>query len=97
MLALRGNLEPGSCPQLRTILFAGEVFPTKHLRRLMAALPHVGFFNLYGPTETNVCTYYEVPPLVDDEVSIPIGEAIPNVEVFAVTRRRTPGATRGGR
>ena len=94
MLTLRGNLGPGSCPQLRTILFAGEVFPTKYLRRLMAALPHVGFFNLYGPTETNVCTYYEVPPLVDDEAPIPIGEAIPNVEVFAVTadgHRARPG------
>ena len=94
MLTLRGNLGPGSCPTLRTILFAGEVFPTKHLRRLMAALPHVGFFNLYGPTETNVCTYYEVPPLADDAAPIPIGEAIPNVEVFAVTadgHRARPG------
>ena len=48
-------------PDLRTILFAGEVFPTKYLRQLMELLPGVRFANLYGPTETNVCTWYEVP------------------------------------
>jgi amino acid adenylation domain-containing protein len=85
MLALRGGLEPGALPQLRTVLFAGEVFPVPYLRRLMRTLPHARFLNLYGPTETNVCTYYEVPPLDDERVvPIPIGRAIDNVEVFAV-------------
>ncbi len=34
------------------------------------------FFNLYGPTETNVCTYYEVPrpAPIDDSGAIPIGK-----------------------
>ena len=42
--------------------------------------------NLYGPTETNVCTWWEVPPLPEDMTeSIPIGRAIANVDVFAVT------------
>ncbi len=50
-----------TCRALRAILFAGEVFPTKYLARLMQLLPHVRFVNLYGPTETNVCTWYEVP------------------------------------
>jgi amino acid adenylation domain-containing protein len=86
MLALRGNLQAGAFPHLRTLLFAGEVFPTKYLRQLMQALPQVRFFNLYGPTETNVCTYFEVPALPDDRTeTIPIGKAIDNVEVFAVT------------
>ena len=29
--------------------------------QLMAELPHARFANLFGPTETNVCTWYEVP------------------------------------
>jgi amino acid adenylation domain-containing protein len=95
MLTLRGGLEPGALPGLRTILFAGEVFPTKYLRQLMAQLPHVGFFNLYGPTETNVCTYFPVERLPEPaNESIPIGRAIDGVEVFAVTddgRRAGPG------
>jgi L-proline---[L-prolyl-carrier protein] ligase len=86
MLVQRGKLRVGDFPRLRKILFAGEVFPTKHLRALMRLLPHVSFFDLYGPTETNVCTYYEVPDLPDGhDEPIPIGRAISNVEVFAVS------------
>ncbi|MEY2448845.1 MAG: hypothetical protein QOH79_2321 [Acidimicrobiaceae bacterium] len=85
MLTLRGKLAPGSLPALRTVIFAGEVFPTKHLRTLMQLLPDVRFVNLYGPTETNVCTWYDVPPLADDdEAPIPIGRAIDDVDVFDV-------------
>jgi amino acid adenylation domain-containing protein len=86
MLVLRGNLTTGRLPSLRHVIFAGEVFPTKHLRSLMRLLPHALFTNLYGPTETNVCTYYRVPALPDDQTEpIPIGRAIDDVEVFAVT------------
>ena len=45
---------------LRTVLFAGEVFPVKHLRRLSEAIPGAHLCNLYGPTETNVCTFHRV-------------------------------------
>jgi L-proline---[L-prolyl-carrier protein] ligase len=85
-LVTRGGLAQGAFPKLRTILFAGEVFPTRYLRQLMELLPHAGFYNLYGPTETNVCTYYEVtsPPASDTE-TIPIGTAISNVDVYALT------------
>src|SRR5205807_5079593 len=83
MLVLRGGLAPGAVPSLRTILFAGEVFPTKFLRQLMATLPHVEFDNLYGPTETNVCTWYRVPPLAADATEpIPIGRAIADTDAF---------------
>lgn len=86
MLTLRGGLEGGEFRSLRTILFAGEVFPTKYLRQLMALLPHVGFFNLYGPTETNVCTYFPVTALPGPATEpVPIGRAIDGVEVFAIT------------
>jgi len=86
MLVLRGKLHEIEPPALRAVLFAGEVFPTKYLHRLMELLPDARFANLYGPTETNVCTWYEVPPFVDDPPdSIPIGKAISGVDVFAVT------------
>jgi len=94
-LVRHGGLAGGEFPSLRTILFAGEVFPTKYLRRLMNLLPHVEFANLYGPTETNVCTYYRVPPIPEEQTeAIPIGRAIADVEVFAVTddgRMAAPG------
>ena len=86
MLTVRGGLTGGEFPRLRAVLFAGEVFPTRYLRELMELLPHARFCNLYGPTETNVCTYYEVPRLRRDETApIPIGRAIDDVAVLVVT------------
>jgi amino acid adenylation domain-containing protein len=59
---------------LRMVFFAGEVFPLRHLRRVMAALPRARFWNLFGPTETNVCLAHEVQAIPPDEVTaIPIG------------------------
>jgi amino acid adenylation domain-containing protein len=75
---------PGALPSLRTVVFAGEVFPTKELRRLRELLPEADLWNLYGPTETNVCTYYRVRDLPEDHVPIPIGRACENTEVFAL-------------
>jgi acyl-coenzyme A synthetase/AMP-(fatty) acid ligase len=42
----------------------------------METLPAARFFNLFGPTETNVCTAYEVPaPPPPEATAIPIGHA----------------------
>jgi len=85
MLVERAKLEVGSLPALRTILFAGEVFPSKFLSRIMRVLPDVEFANLYGPTETNVCTYYRVTePPSEEDPPISIGAAIDNLETFVV-------------
>jgi amino acid adenylation domain-containing protein len=85
LLLLHGALAERDLSALRLVLFAGEVFPIKYLRALMKALPHPGYFNLYGPTETNVCTYYEVEPIPEDQTrNIPIGKACANTEVFAI-------------
>jgi amino acid adenylation domain-containing protein len=71
-----GGLAERGAPTLRVVFFAGEVFPMKHLRRTMAALPQARFWNLFGPTETNVCTAYELPGIPDELAnSIPIGQA----------------------
>ncbi|OQZ03156.1 MAG: D-alanine--poly(phosphoribitol) ligase [Candidatus Brocadia sp. UTAMX2] len=84
-LVNHGDLKKYKFPNLRTILFAGEVFPVKYLRQLMALLPQAQFYNLYGPTETNVCTYYHVKEISPDRLEpYPIGKAISNVEVFAL-------------
>ncbi len=53
-----GGLEKRNLSSLRVVCFAGEVFPTKHLKRLASLLPPVRYLNLFGPTETNVCTYF---------------------------------------
>jgi acyl-coenzyme A synthetase/AMP-(fatty) acid ligase len=73
-LTLKGNLSKERLPDLKTVLFAGEVFPTLHLSALTQLLPHVEFYNLFGPTETNVCCYWAVDrKIIQDLAVIPIG------------------------
>lgn len=71
LLAEYGRLDQLNCSALRFVLFAGEVFPVKHLRALKKLWPKPRYFNLYGPTETNVCTYYEVPSDIPDDRTEP--------------------------
>jgi amino acid adenylation domain-containing protein len=71
LLAQYGNLREHDYSALRQVLFAGEVFAVKHLRALTELLPQARYFNLYGPTETNVCTWHEVPQPVPPERNTP--------------------------
>jgi amino acid adenylation domain-containing protein len=87
MIVNYGQLESHDLSALRLILFAGEIFPIKYLRRLVAAIPQAHYYNLYGPTETNVCTYYKVQPgdlAAERAQPVPIGVPCANIEVFAV-------------
>ena len=71
LLAEFGDLGRQDYSQLRLVLFAGEVFPVKQLRRLAARWPHPVYYNLYGPTETNVCTFARIPTPVPEERTEP--------------------------
>jgi acyl-coenzyme A synthetase/AMP-(fatty) acid ligase len=63
---------------LRTVMFAGEVFPPKELHAFAAKVPGAELYNLYGPTETNVCTYHHLRRKdVDGIREVPIGVACP--------------------
>jgi amino acid adenylation domain-containing protein len=75
LLEEHGRLDRHDARSLRYVLFAGEVFPIPRLRRTMDRWPWARYFNLYGPTETNVCTWYEVPrPLPPERTEpLPIG------------------------
>lgn len=61
-MKLSAALTPGETldSSLRTVLFAGEVFPPKELLAFAERAPSADLYNLYGPTETNVCTYHHV-------------------------------------
>jgi len=86
LMTLYGNLQKRDFSRLRAIIFAGEVFPIKFLKQLMSAVPNARYLNWYGPTETNVCTSYEVDrSRIDQFVTVPIGKACANSKVFAIT------------
>lgn len=76
-----GAFERYDCSSLRYVLFAGEPFPIAPLRKLYGKLSGALFYNLYGPTETNVCTYYKVESLDPKRTApLPIGRPLPEVQ-----------------
>jgi amino acid adenylation domain-containing protein len=86
LLAQFGKLEQHDYSSLRLVLFAGEVFPTKYLKLLKSLWSHPRYFNLYGPTETNVCTFYEVPRVISESQTepVPIGKVCPYCDPLVV-------------
>ena len=74
LLAQYGKLDRHDYGSLRLVHFAGEVFPIPQFRALRALWPHPRYFNLYGPTETNVCTCFEVSDIAPERTDpFPIG------------------------
>ena len=91
-LATYGKLDRYDYSSLRVVHFAGEVFPIPQFRALRAFWSHPRYFNLYGPTETNVCTYYEVPndKSWEEMSTFPIGQiCVPNLGWVVDERTRT--------
>jgi amino acid adenylation domain-containing protein len=86
MLVQHGALESRDHGRVRIVCFAGEVFPVVHLRSLMRLWPGKRFLNLYGPTETNVCTWYEIPAVVpeDRKDPYPIGPVCAHLRAIVV-------------
>jgi amino acid adenylation domain-containing protein len=71
-----GKLNKYKLHSINNILFAGEVFHSDGVKKLRNLFQHTKIYNLYGPTETNVCTYYEVPKQLENytENYFPIGK-----------------------
>jgi len=82
MLLKFGGLKAFDFPKLRHVLFAGEPFPAKQLRLLKNVWRQASFWNLYGPTETNVVSYYRIPDeiLLSRTEPFPIGKACEHAE-----------------
>lgn len=79
MMTEHGGIGREGYPAPRLVLFAGEVFPIAPLRRLRELWPSAKLWNLYGPTETNVCTAHPIPRTIgDDQIDpFPIGNVCP--------------------
>jgi L-proline---[L-prolyl-carrier protein] ligase len=92
LLVQFGRLGERDLSRLRLVLFAGEVFPIAQLRALQQQVPHPRYVNLYGPTETNVCTWYDVPGHTpDDRVEpYPIGITCPHLTSIVVDEHGAP-------
>lgn len=90
MMMESGGLLEADDVEPRVVVFAGEAFPMPQLLMLRRHWRKARFFNFYGPTETNVCTAYELPDDDPDAVlahlpSVPIGTAASGDRVWLET------------
>ncbi|MFI0264176.1 amino acid adenylation domain-containing protein [Streptomyces sp. NPDC017056] len=77
----QGGIADAPPPSLRIAAFGGEAFAPELLERYLRLLDGVPFYNLYGPTETNACTYYRVPADWTADQELPIGRGIGGVHI----------------
>lgn len=83
----RGGLAAAKL-KLRAIMYAGEPFPPAQLTKVMEALPETRVANIYGPTETNIITYYWVPGPPRTNDPIPLGAVVEDTEILVVSDDR---------
>lgn len=90
-IANMGLLDKMTLPNLRTVWFAGEVFPTRQFNVWRRNLPHTTFVNLYGPIEITLdCTYFIVDRDIPDEEPIPIGYPCRNTDILILNEEDRP-------
>lgn len=90
-LDILSKVEP---PRLRTVWYAGEVFPTKHVNYWRRHLPETRFVNLYGPIEITLdCTYYVLDREFSDDEPIPIGFPCRNTDILILNDKNEPAKT----
>jgi amino acid adenylation domain-containing protein len=91
LLPLKEQVTEKAC-SIKTLIYAGEVFHYQHLNKLLRLLPHTDIFNLYGPTETNVITWYKVNSSEKSDLrqNVPIGKACPYSEIQVVDENNMP-------
>lgn len=83
-LARRGRDLLPRLATLRVAVVGGEVLQPSDVNALLSAVPGIRLLNVYGPTESNVCTFHEIGgPQPPDDV-IPIGRQLPGVQVIVV-------------
>lgn len=97
LLASADVLTEATTRTLRYVLFAGEEFPLPQLRALAVRLgENTALYNLYGPTETNVCTFHRVRPEdLERDLPLPIGRPVSGARLTVVDHEgrvvRAPG------
>lgn len=92
-------LEVETPKYLKYVFFAGEVMPLKQLNYWRRFVPNALYCNMYGPTETYVCTRYNVDREFGDDETLPIGGPCGNVDILVLDeedRQVLPGSGREG-
>lgn len=82
-VANSGVLSETEMPELKNVVFCGEVMPNTQLNIWRKHQPRCVYANLYGPTEiSDVCSYYIVDREFADSDPLPIGKACENMRII---------------
>ncbi|MBI5064690.1 amino acid adenylation domain-containing protein [Candidatus Woesearchaeota archaeon] len=76
-----------SLKSLRLMLYAGEPFHVPLVIKLMKTMPNSKIANIYGPTETNIVTYYWIEKILKED-SIPLGKPIDNTTILILDENK---------
>jgi amino acid adenylation domain-containing protein len=88
---LMADERPDAFAPLRQLLAGGDVLSIPHVRKVMAAHPHLRLINGYGPTEsTTFACCHTIIPADLDLPSIPIGKPIANTTVRILDEQNAP-------
>lgn len=76
LLIETGQLNKYNFGSVKLILVAGEQLSYELIRELKKYFKKAAYYNLYGPTETNVCTYHKIDltKLKTKDIVVPIGK-----------------------
>jgi amino acid adenylation domain-containing protein len=87
-------VQQGDFPDLRRVLWCGEVLPTATLIHWMRLVPHARFTNLYGPTEATIASsHYTLPRCpAHGQEPVPIGSACAGEELLLLDASMQPVA-----
>lgn len=80
------QIEQFEIKDLRVIIYAGESMSIDNAKKIKDRLPLVGLYNFYGPTETNVITYYHIDNQTwnQKDRQIPIGHSCPYANIKVI-------------
>jgi acyl-coenzyme A synthetase/AMP-(fatty) acid ligase len=82
---------PDGFVSLRDLLFGGEAVDPQLVRRVLENGPPQRLLHVYGPTEsTTFSSWYLVKSVPVEAVTVPIGSAISNTEIFVLDEARKP-------
>ena len=80
---------PGAFGGLRHLLFGGELVDPDCVRRVLQDGPPERLLHVYGPTEnTTFSTWYLVREVASDALTVPIGKAVANTQLYVLDDRR---------
>ncbi len=87
---LLDNISQTVLEKLKVTVVAGEACPADLVVRHHQKLPHVAFFNEYGPTEGTVWSSVYQIQAEDAQQMVPIGKPIRNVQLYLLDRHLNP-------